>query len=66
MTIDEYLATSFRTGTGNIIQMDPVDRTTFAFVDGHLVRRDFASLELADGHSIPFGSKSLLTELDEE
>jgi Uma2 family endonuclease len=52
-------------GVRYIVQMDPADRTSFGFVNGDLVRRDFSGFELPGGH-LPFDSRELLSRLDEE
>ncbi len=51
-------------GVRHIVQMDPEDRTTF--VNGDLVRRDLSSFEVPDRGSLPFDSRELLAQLDEE
>jgi len=52
-------------GVRHIVQMDPADRTSFGFVNGDLVRREFSGFELPGGH-LPFDSRELLALLDEE
>jgi Uma2 family endonuclease len=52
-------------GVRHIVQMDPADRTSFGFVNGDLVRRDFLGFELPGGQ-LPFDSRELLARLDDE
>ena len=53
-------------GVRYIVQMDPEDRTTYMFVGGSLVRRDdLVNLETRNG-LLPFDTRALLAELDEE
>jgi Uma2 family endonuclease len=52
-------------GVRYIVQMDPADRTSFAFVSGDLVRRDFSGFDLPGGY-LPFDSRDLLARLDDE
>ncbi len=52
-------------GVRYIVQMDPEDRTTFAFVNGDLVRRDFAVFYVPDRGTIPFDTRELLARLDD-
>ncbi len=52
-------------GVQHIIQMDPEDRTTFAFQNGNLVRRDIEALDLPGRAPLPFNSRQLLAALDE-
>jgi Uma2 family endonuclease len=52
-------------GVRYIVQMDPADRTSFEFVNGNLVRRDFSGFDLPGGH-LPFDSRELLARLDDE
>lgn len=53
-------------GVHYIVQMDPEDRTTFAFVNGDLVRRDLTGFEVTGLGTLPFDSRELLARLDEE
>ncbi len=53
-------------GVPNIVLMDPMDRATFLFVSGDLVRRDLTAFELPGKGTLPFDSKDLLARLDEE
>lgn len=53
-------------GVPHIVQMDPEDRTTVAYVHGDLVRRDFTVLEMPGRGSLPFDSRARLARLDEE
>ena len=58
-------------GVQHIIQMDPDDRTTFAFVNGDLVGRDLSGFEvpqrdLPSSGFLPFDSRRLLAALDNE
>jgi len=54
-------------GVRHIIQMDPEDRTTYAFEMGNLVRKDLEQLWLdADRRYLPFHSRELLSLLDLE
>jgi Uma2 family endonuclease len=53
-------------GVRHIVQMDPEDRTTFAFVNGDLVRRDLTSLDVPGRGTMPFDSTALLALLDQE
>jgi Uma2 family endonuclease len=55
-----------RLGVRYVVLMDPEDRTTFAFVNGDLVRRDLTSLEVPGRGELPFDSAALLALLDEE
>lgn len=55
-----------RRGVRHMVQMDPEDRTTFVFVNGDLMRRDLSSFALPDGRSLPFDTRELLQELDQE
>jgi Uma2 family endonuclease len=50
----------------NIVLMDPVDRTTFLFVSGDLVRRDLTGFEVPGKGTLPFDSRDLLARLDQE
>jgi Uma2 family endonuclease len=53
-------------GVRYTVQMDPEDRTTFAFVHGDLLRRDFTELEIPGHGALPFDSRELLARLDDE
>jgi Uma2 family endonuclease len=53
-------------GVRYIVLMDPEDRTTFAFVNGDLVRRDLTSFDVPDRGPLPFDSRALLALLDLE
>jgi Uma2 family endonuclease len=53
-------------GVPNIVLMDPVDRATFLFVSGDLVRRDLTGFEVPGKGTLPFDSKELLAWLDSE
>jgi Uma2 family endonuclease len=53
-------------GVPNIVLMDPVDRVTFLFVSGDLVRRDVTGFEVPGKGMVPFDSRELLARLDEE
>ena len=55
-----------RLGVPYIIQMDPEDRTTFVYVSGDLVRRDLTTIEVPGGGPLPFDTRALLNELDEQ
>jgi Uma2 family endonuclease len=52
-------------GVKYIVQMDPVDRITYLFVDGSLIEREISSFETHSG-LLPFHSAELLARLDEE
>jgi Uma2 family endonuclease len=53
-------------GVPNIVLMDPVDRATFLFVSGDLVRRDLTGFEVPGKGTLPFDSRELLARLDQE
>lgn len=53
-------------GVPNIVLMDPVDRATFLFVSGDLVRRDLTGFDIPGKGTLPFDSRELLAQLDEE
>jgi Uma2 family endonuclease len=55
-----------RLGVPNIVLMDPVDRATFLFVSGDLVRRDLTGFEVPGKGTLLFDSKELLSRLDEQ
>lgn len=53
-------------GVRHIVQMDPEDRTTFVFSGGDLARRDLTSFDVPGRGPLPFDSRALLAQLDEE
>ena len=66
VSVGEYLRTSYADGVPNIVLMDPMDRTTFLFVSGDLLRRDLTGFEVPGKGTPPFDSKELLSRLDQE
>jgi Uma2 family endonuclease len=55
-----------RLGVPHIVLMDPVDRATFLFVSGDLVRRDLTGFDVPGKGTLPFDSRELLSRLDQE
>lgn len=53
-------------GVPHIILMDPIDRETFVFSSGDLTRRDLTGFDVPDHGFLPFDSRALLAQLDEE
>jgi Uma2 family endonuclease len=53
-------------GVRHIVQMDPVDRTTFSFEAGALVPRDLDGFEVPGRGLLAFNTRELFGLLDEE
>jgi Uma2 family endonuclease len=53
-------------GVRHIVQMDPEDRTTFVFSDGMLMERDLDGFPVLDRGFLPFPSRQLLDQLNQQ
>ena len=53
-------------GVRHIVQLDPVDRTTFSFEAGALVPRDLEGFEVPGRERLAFNTRELFGRLDEE
>jgi Uma2 family endonuclease len=53
-------------GVSHIVQMDPEDRTTFVFESGNLIPRDLSGFDVPDRGFLPFDSRELLAQIDDE
>jgi len=54
------------TGVPHIILMDPIDRGTFVYSSGDLARRDITGFDVPERGFLPFDSRALLAQLDQE
>jgi Uma2 family endonuclease len=53
-------------GVPHIILMDPEARETFVFSSGTLTQRDVTGFDVPERGLLPFDSRELLAQLDEE
>jgi Uma2 family endonuclease len=53
-------------GVPHIGQMDPEERTTCVFQEGSLIRRNLTGFDIPDRGFLPFDSRDLLAQLDQE
>jgi Uma2 family endonuclease len=53
-------------GVSHIVQLDPVERTTFVFEAGALVPRDLEGFEVSNRGFLAFSVRELFDRLDEE
>lgn len=53
-------------GVPHILLMDPESRETFVFSSGDLARRDVTGFDVPDRGFLPFDTRAILAQLDEE
>jgi Uma2 family endonuclease len=53
-------------GVRHIVQLDPIDRTTFVFEAGALTPKDLESFEVPGRGRLSFDIRELFAQLDEE
>jgi Uma2 family endonuclease len=53
-------------GVPHILLMDPENRETFVFSGGSLMRQDVTGFDIPDRGFLPFDSRELLAQLDDE